>query len=464
MENWHNTDELDDLLGSDLDLDQAWSEFKKDKKKTRRFPIWWCFGFGSIFLLGMGWFFQNNISVEKEIEKPVGLELPSVTAIPSVEKVDLALIVEKDISQEEILPITNTSTRKRSIVSKQKASTIRENESIVASPKFGQLAYSMTNNQKVNSSQGIQEASSKKTLKNVNSSYPVAILQTIKSEANSQKIFISKELLNDKLVPLPLFPLTIPTQGVVQISIPNTPPTTSFSKKWGIGMTYLLANGTRSISDGEEAYTQRRQAEEQFLENNRIAFSVTKELSTSFFLQSGLILSQYRSKIEEDIQTLISPVEFEDVVIETHTQNDLTQEIIGTAQGSQLTINRFTRFQQYQTLSIPLQVGVQLPLSSYWQFRASTGVALSVYGQAKGHTFSSILPDGIYAPLSQLDYRKAGLIEGMGQLSLERSFGNTSLSLGVNGSIDLNNRLKQATSGMDKFSSYGIQMGVHRIF
>jgi len=438
MDNWHNTDELDELLGRELDLDQAWSEFKKEKKPTRRIPFWWCFGLGSILLLGVVGYFGNYINLKMNGQETAANLLHPSTAVPSFETSSSKKEKQATTSKEN----TTSSNRTKLNKSKAKAERIpsiqKRNPSIVQTPDLERKS------QLVEQDRGV-------VIDNTENNTPLkeeALINNTELEVTTIAS-LQSFLFHDKIERIP-----VPEQ---------TPPPTLNSKKWNIGIQYTLANAHRNISGGQEEYTQRRQ-EEEFLESNRIELLVSRNLSTHLFFQTGLSLNQYRSKLMEDIQTITSPVRYEDVITETHTQNNITQEIRGIAEGSQLAINRFTRYQKYQTLSIPLRIGVRVPLSPSWSIAASSGISFSLYGQTKGLTIASAVPDGNYIPLSQLGYKKVGVLEGMGQLSIERSFGNTTLNLGIQGAFDLNNRIKTTTSGMDKFRSYGLHFGIQRSF
>lgn len=442
MNNWHDTDELDELLGGELDLDQAWSEFKKDKKKTRRIPIWWCFGLGSILLLGVVWFAGNYIKLKMDSKETAAVLLHPSVAIPSFEKTTLSSDTEQALPQKEVLSSANNSIK-----------------GVITT----QSSYLMTSRQKINANPDSQKLSSDRKSQDNKSTYSVLSQDWINANQNNSKISSDEKSQNKKATPLPSLSLYLSPQRLEKIPIPYKIPLSKISpsftsKKWSVGINYAIANAHRNLTGGRADYTQRRQ-EEQFLEANRIELSITRDLSTYFFFQTGLAWTQYRSRIEENIQTITSPVQFENVITETQTKDNLTEEIIGTATGSQLIINRFTRYQRYQTLSIPVQLGVSLRLSSQWQLRASTGVLIGVLGQSAGNTFASALPDGVYQPVSELNYRTAGMLEGIGRLNLLRSFGKSHVTVGLQGALDINNRFKDTTSGVDKFSNYGVQVG-----
>ena len=442
MKNWHSLDELDELLGSELNLDQAWSEFKKDKKKTRRIPIWWYFGFGSIFFLGLVLYFGNSNNLKIDDKEIAANMLHDNAVIPCFENTPLSLEREKVTSQKEITSSTTVALNKEHYSKYKKRNTIQQ----VIEPSLDQIALLERHfflEEKDNS--------------------PAII--SIKEKTITNPI-VDENISNNALVEVAKIPALqsyLFPQRLDNISIPSEKHLPVLGKKWRGGINYTLARANRKLTGGQEAYIQRRQ-EEDFLRMERIDFFVTRDLSNYFFFQTGLALTQYRSKIVDDIQTIISPVLYENVITETQTRDDFTQEIIGTTEGSQLTINRFIRFQRYQTISIPLRLGIRIPLSPHWQLTANSGVAISVFSKAKGFTFSSALPNGEYIPLAQLEYRKVGLLEGLSGVGVERVFGNTTLNFGIQGTIDLNNRFNNKTSGVDKFSSYGIQIGLQRSF
>lgn len=441
MKKLHNTEELDELLGGELNLDQAWSEFNKDKKKTRRLPFWWCFGLGSSCLLGvLGVFMYLNIQ-----EQQTTMPIAHSSIYEKIAKPSLQLLENKENNTSTVVSswtnkeISNTTPLKTTpILVKKKRQTVS-----VSTPS---LEKNSDLTKKVNQV-------SKTPIKSLN--------QVVTFPSSTEDQAEQRTIREVKSIATLAFGLTL--QQEETISIVNKPHKVVNFPKWSIGLQYAWADANRTISGGQEAYTKRRQ-EEQFLESNRIAILATRNLSNSLFLQTGFTLTQYRSKLVEEIQTITSPINYENVVIETHTQNNLTQELIGVAQGSQLAINRYTRYQRYQTFSIPLRFGVRFPIGSYWHLTASSGIAFSLYGQAKGFTISSTSPDGTYIPLEQLNYVKTGLLEGMGQLNIERSFGKTILSIGVQGNADLTNRFRNNVFGKDKFRGHGLHFGFRRAF
>jgi len=476
MKKWPNTEQFDELLGSELDLDQAWSEFKKDKKKTRRLPFWWCFAFGGILLLGIVGYFGGFINLKKENQERVAYIVDSPIVVPPVENIPLSTPEKQSRRQIEQTVKTNSTNSTTSAIT----STIalgRNEQKIVPSLKRERL---LNLQNSVNVKSKSERLLNFKNLVNVNSD-PIPKLEEkhgykensdlLSPKTSATRSIENQSVNNDKqsenaileVPPIASLVFNLSYERAEKFPLLYEKDYPSNSKQWSLGINYSLANANRNLSEGLAAYTQRRQ-EEKFLESNKLEIVLSKNLAKRFFFQTGVSLTQYRAKLAEEIQTITSPVLYEDVVTETHTKGNLTQEIIGIAEGSQVALNRYIRFQRYQMLSIPLRLGVRFPLSHKWQIAASSGIAISLFGQTQGQTFSSALPDGIYIPLTQLEYRTAGLLEGIGQVAIERSFGNTSLSLGLQGTIDLNNRLTNTALGVDKFSNYGIHFGLRRTF
>lgn len=496
MKKGPNTEQFDELLGSELDLDQAWAEFNKEPKKTRRFPIWWCFGIGSIFLLGGLIYLVSNFSSYKDSkdsittveEAEVNIPEEPIISFPSEqelivpkEQISSSIIHQAKTSQTILSKITNRQEGKLSKtqrITENATSIFKESDtdlSVTTSMEIVQnyssekltksashLKEKDTDLSVIISKEVVQFTKPKSILKEGDTDLSVITSKELAQNYSSEKALQKETTLEAVAAIAPLLHF-LPSQGVREIPTATVQIPKRKYNKWSLGLHYSLGNANRKLSKGQVAYTQRRQ-KEQFLEANRLELVLSKNWTKFFFLQTGISLSQYRSKLVEEIQTINSPVFYENVVTETHTRNNLTEELIGIAQGSQLVINRYTRFQRYQTLSIPLRLGLRFPLWEQWQITASSGIAVSIFGQTKGLTFSSVLPDGIYVPIEELDYRKTGLIEGMGQLAIERSFGKTSLSLGLQSTFDLNNRFSNKDAGMDKFQNYGIYVGLRRTF
>lgn len=462
-EKWLDTEGLDESLGEELDLDLAWAEFEQAKEKKRPMPFWFWSALGSailvLSLVGIyyNWdmqkesqkviqFMPNN--VVQEIVKTIKTPATLIEEISDVHLKKSIIHPQKELTTELSLSLSN---EKEVAVAAPRTEMIRlENEFELKTLSDRERSIFVDNRRLDAEIIAIESASIPKKVPYINTNAVENISREISWESPNL------------LTPLPSL---IVSKRYVSPRILEGTNLAKIAKAWSFGISYEIGKSSRKIKGAEQTLVDKRQAEEQFKEFQSINFWATRTLGKRFYLQSGLAIGQYRSKFMEEIQVVKSPVAYENTLIETRTKDNVTEEIIGTAYGSQLTLAQRTRFQRYQTIALPVMVGIRLPLQDAWQLSAATGLSISVYHQFQGETFNTTLPDGNYTPIQNLGYRQAGVLEGVAQINIDKHWRDQwHFRVGLQARVDLNNRFKNKDLGQDKFSSYGLQFGVYKSF
>ncbi len=460
-ESWNDTNDLNEALGDDFDVAAGWEDFNHKKEKKRPIPFWlW----GALSILGVTifvYFFKGKHQQEiiQTIATNSSLTLNSNTS-PTIAIKDLN---EKNLAVNTIENNRHTNFSKSSNILRkavrknQKNSLIKStlaNEKNILLPKIdAQLLLAKDYKPKLQHNTGLTTNNGSKNKITTGATIPYSLMPS------SRKDYIN-------YLPSLIHPLTI--ERVVSIpqldnlSNLQTIPLAN-EKNWTLGLAYTYNSPKRVLKQNEEDYQNLRQEGEQFLEQQQVDFIATQSFNNGFFFSTGLTYGRYRSRLVEKIQVLQSPIVYNDVIIETQTQNNITNEIRGDAIGSQLSIKESTRYQVYQTLAIPIQIGMQIPIKRDWQLSFGTGVALNLWQHTKGFTYASTLPNGEFIPVASLGYRSAGTVEHISTLQLQKKITkDLRINLGLQTKFDLNNRMKKELGISDKWKSYGLSIGISR--
>lgn len=448
-------------LGSELDIDLAWSEFKQKK----RLVFWWP-ALGGVMII-LGFFFVNkwNRPIDIDTKKQITETTTSTNSIEKVIKSPLPTTpnVEARINNQAVTLITEGEGK--SITKTKNAKTK------IVDPKTIQLDKSDLN-----------------TTLNPSQKPQVAVIPTLSSRSNSTTIkgsissfIIEQKALqkitktNSQLFDTPLNQTKKDTRLLSEVRMLLTPltllklkaselPPLPLAKQnpqmlWALGITYQYSKIGRTIKGENIHYLDRRNFNEDFLESNHIAIKLRRQLKKGFYLQFGIHLSRYRAKLVDQYQTFEHKV-FENQVVEI-IQNGLQEEsIIGSVTGTQTQIHTNTRFQQYLELSLPLQLGWQIPLNQRLSIDLMTGARFSIWNKTSGYTFESATSIGTYQMLDELRYKKAGVITGVSSLLLSQQIGRgTTISAGIQAYYDWTNRLSDKSES-DKFYGYGLQISL----
>jgi len=452
-------------LGEDLDIDLAWEDFRQKKRKERLFPWWQYSGCLLIILGGL----IAGIWL-KSVANKTSLVLAD-SAIKNAK--EIVVIKPTTIEQESIFPpkssIELSSEKAEKILNE--AATISAsiklpkhpapNDKIEVSPIITKSKQQQTINNPLkntlthfsiatNNSRSIDGQLSTKTTANNPLQTPNNALPITKKASRLFEevplLFIPSALLSIEQSELPLF-------------IPKKLVTPSL---WEIGLSYQLSTVNRHLKGTNTAYINRRNTNETFLEANQLQVAIRRKLTPRFYLQSGIHFERYRASIVDRFQTF-EPKVFENQVVEIIRDGTQVENVIGDVTGTQENFYINTRFQQYLATSIPIQLGIQRPLTNTLRIDFTTGIRLSIWHQHIGNTFQSATSIGTYQAINQLGYKNAGVITGLSSLSLSQKIGRyTKINLGMQAHYDLTNRLSDDAGNVDKFYGYGLQIGLIR--
>jgi len=449
---WKDTNELNEALGDNFDVAAGWADFNQKKEKKRPIPFWF---WGTLSMIGLtlivGLFYcQHKLSANHASVKVSSQLLLEEEPSTAVSYINIAANYSKE-KQPSSVEGTKVISDRRSKVLKTLGGHTPITTTVLVSPKYAQSIIPL-------STKNTFQKGNKKLQNHLLKDNMLAVKKT--KQATTKLLSLKRNSID--YLPILLNPLVVVETKVVPTKHTQTIPITP-DKKWALGLAYTYNRPERKINGADEEYQNLRQTGEQFLEQQQVSLSIAHSFNRTFFLSTGFTYGRYRSRLVEKIQTLQSPVTYDNVVVETQTQNNITNEVKGTAIGSQLSINQSTRYQLYQTLTIPVQLGVQLPLNRNWDVSLLSGVGLNVWQHSSGNTYASTLPNGEFTPINTLGYRSWGTVESISNVQLQRKITKQlNLNLGLQAKFDLTNRLQNNGGVSDKWKSYGLSIGISK--
>lgn len=488
MKEWYNIEELNESLGSDLDIDQAWARFR-NKRKRRVLPILIPAFFG-IGILLFGIYFltnpnQSSTSKTEVVENDVNYA--DLNTINDKEESHLntyekgLVLVDRDsinLTKTGSKVITNSSPQKISIQNEN--TIIQGNEDIAAASRAlttsGEKLSS--HNQKIrhNSLEDVYGMGQKATA-DQNEFVGVKAITKInqldihrsgkKDHFVNENIIVTYKGHKIKFYPLQLAPVPDRVQFLTSnraqylpmLQMPTESEYSNDKPKWTVGLIHSIGMMNRSVKS-DLAYDKQRREEESVLESNHLQFSIGRNLGSRLHMSTGISLGHYRTKLTNQIQRIFSPEFYDNSVISTLTQNGITENVLGTAVGSKTVITENIRYQRYQNISIPIDLGFTIAQFNRWSIGLGLGMEYSIYSQVKGNTIESIFPTGEYIPIDELGYRSYGLMEGKYSLSVRRQIANHLFAhAGYTGRRDLNSRLVESET-VDLFGAHSFSFGL----
>ncbi|MEM1219013.1 MAG: hypothetical protein AAGH79_08870 [Bacteroidota bacterium] len=139
------------------------------------------------------------------------------------------------------------------------------------------------------------------------------------------------------------------------------------------------------------------------------------------WLESGLAFQQYNSQITYD-QELVEFQTLENQVIAyVEYANGTIEEFRGETIATVTTLESFTGWQKHRILSIPVQVGIGLPLPSRSQVGIYLGGSYGILANHGGYGVNSVNAERVL--LNDLAIRKTNLFQWQASLFAEQSFG-----------------------------------------
>jgi len=481
-ENWHISDNINEMLGDHLDVDQAWNNFNNRKKKKGAF-FWYKAGFvlltifvisisAIVFYIGNDTVFKKDTQLlsDKKVEssqskktKSTDVEKRDLRSLKTVEEEEVSNIIlpekknEKgpsiktnlsDKLEKEIIKIDRVIQKKSSfVIENNKDATVESNTNI--SPEFD---LKNTNSKDANiplnyvdelNIKPVESTTNKQGLPKVDDLDNVLAFKQI----NELEILDLDQALYSKKENLPM------------AFIPN------HKSSWSLGFVYGYNKVNRDLSGDDDLYLNRRVEGEKFLEAQYAALKIKRTLNKYLFVSTGLGFNQYRSKINDQIQ-LVETRELHGQVVEIRKKDGIIQQINGTLISTTTTLVENIRYQSYRSIYIPLEIGLQYPFGKKWKVEISSGINYNILQKTKGNIYQSSYSIGEYEPLSSGNYKSHSLVEGVINAKLARKiYNNLEIQIGINARADLNNRMGNNDSNtMDKFQSIGAEIGIFKQF
>lgn len=457
MKEQYKMDHINETLGSNLDLDRAWSNFENKKRRRGAF-VWLPIGlFFGVFVLGIWFLFHKaelrNRSISKNYINSTNQSQYENIEQQNNKKGGGVNITDKYVGQDAL----NSNEKKQDVIDKRSTLDIEKEESISSvttrMQKEGSLIVQL-GSIKLNKGDVTQLLDDRENTRSSENENATNTPNVIPSRIGISPLsFISHNILLDQVEYVPMTLRYIQARKLKE----------SKKSNWIWGISHSIGFVQRSV-DSDLEYDKLRDESENVLESNHFQFHVNKKIGNRFYLSTGLTVGQYRTKLTNQVQKVFSPVFYENSVLETLTQNGLTQEVLGTAVGSKTVIFQNIRYQRYQNIAIPIDLSMSVLEWNRWNINLGVGMEYSVLQRAKGSTIASTSPVADYVSLSELGYRSQGMVEGKYFLQGSRQITNDlHISFGYQGRQDLVSR-RIGKYGQDKFRSHSLQLGLHMGF
>ena len=483
-EKWKEIKKASEGLGNNLDLDKAWERFDNSREKDKKRPIlWWLYGLGGLaltllFALTMyfGFWSSNSNDISKvtypvaptEISENKSIKEKADTRSKSnsntstiqdkeVSKPNLNLVKHKVIDLDKPQETAKINSSNSVGLPTEIVTTQAENFNSVSFSNYSSLSAGINKNEFATNQKNKTAADFLLNTKNSNED---------KLAAGTSNAITLLRLLRvlDRLDSKIIYERPVSTFSYSNMNFlfaENAPKAIRQNKNWTFELKYSYALMGRNTDWSPSLFNQRRTEDETLKENNVIEALFSRQLTQNLNIHSGVVVSQFRTTTFE-VEQKIENIEFEDVVIYQLISEGEVTEVIGTISGTTTTITERTRHQKYQSLSIPIYLSFNYDLNRNWSTYLSGGFTFGIIQNAKGDIFSSEFSTGEFQPISNLNYRKSGTVEGILGLGIKRKINNsTDASFGLRFSHDLNSRRKEIVDN-EKFRSYGLSIGLIR--
>jgi len=496
--NWNHLKKLADDLGNDLNTEDAWNRFEKRREKQKRRLIFWfpyktigVFAILIFALFSSQYIFQeksdSTILSKKENSTKGDLQINNNhiqqlkrqfhaldhnknnaetvienSSIPSTQKSNHKNAIPKERNSHSNLAIDNNTKSVSTIHTKFNTNTSKNpNPTIQINHQSKQSNFNST---AVKSKFDSSHRNEKNTINQKEIAQVAQDLnQNILEDEFSREIlrFESRSIIH----PLQILDSKLAVHNYIQLADRYKKAYKQFNTTLAFQARYIFGFANRTLLGDNSEFINRRKNQEEFRVTNAIELLLTKSISPVFSLSSGLSINHYRSKLFEVNQELVQNISFSDVLLELRTKNGVSQEIRGEYNGSQTIITERIRYQNYVDLSIPFYVDVNIKVLPKLNLVMSAGASISLYNSSNGFTFQSEVSQGMYQKLSQLNYRKIGLAQGIMNISFNLNISdNFDIQFGGQLRNDLNSRIKSGHNTSDKFRSNGIIIGIRKQF
>lgn len=440
-------DSLYDRLGTKeerVDLDDLWTELESKRfprKKKRRLLFWWLFPF---ILLISGMFFTRFYigdkpknedklidTARKEEELIAGSEKQNQEKFLLPTKIEKGKI-EKDSSASQNIKLSQRETGTVKVLKFPETSiAYRTVNQLLSEPTFKE--------HKPNGPlKAVSKAATNPSLFSEVSSHD--------TPKNEQKALLS-EFTPIKTIPFMVLDYyrDLPLSSFVSLVKREK----LFSKEFLVLGSY----GNMSIQ---------QEVPEVGLDKYELGVAYRNYFSPSFYIQTGLGLQQYTTRMESEREALKSTTEIDTAVIIYH------QGIIVDVQLDSLSTEHVdtyldVRYQKFRTLRIPILLGYNYELSERFSINASGGFSFNIINMYNG-TFRQMDEELI---VDNNTFRKIGNIDFISGLSLRMRLSNTwTLNLGGSLNLDLRNRLNKNGSNNEsrRFRSINASIVIGKLF
>ena len=511
LKRYNQRDKIDQLLGSDLDVEAAWNEF--DYQKRRKRPLlFWLIGVMSILLVSICTYSLIHLPIEADNSKSnsdimADYKSPNSDGKPSLNQEEA--ISDKNNSDNiadynSINPDDNISLSEEgsnSLKDKhEQLSKQQVNQKLSTNDQFDRqtnnINYSDINTHKIeklleikdlalipneNTKQGKETAFRKnnKTEQvelNLYSKQKLPFfekntlslsqeMEMEKSESPVTNVTIAHSKMKFPLLPLLQHGgLNYDTKSQISLLPKVSVVTTALDQKSKYSLSLYSGIGafTRSLAYSEDNLLQqrRRDNEKPFL-SQTIGVGFNIELTDKLYLESGLSFTNNISRIRDIIQQTVSTEQSEDVLIAYQIKGGVSQNIFGTASVDNIEVVEKTRFQQYRSLSIPIALSYAQPINNRFRVELGAGLQYALLQSTIGETYNSLESIGEYGPVSDYGYKSSHHFEFRTHAGI-RSYLSDQIEIGVRTTLlsDMNSRSSGVAGFSDRFNSFTISFQI----
>lgn len=444
---------------SPMDFDAAWESLEQSRKKKKRggFIYWYLIGAGFILAVSVLFYYQKNIDTnhysakikaQATSKKIINHPVPAELTAPKTKTLD-----EPQIStiKNELNQFSQKTNKKEKTIATSFNSYSSHNEKLTKSTK-------PTTSFDKNLQSTIAPT---KNIQNTNT----ASIENAKS--------VSKELIADKktkqviLQQSPLinnlsFIANSANKPENSIAIKNYPGPSK--NKWSISFATGYAVTDKQIIAGSTStqdYAAFRANNETGLDLITSELSIQRQLNDYFSLASGIRFQNFTDRFTDQYQTT-SPQLFEDQVIEIITLRDGTEEkVLGAVEGTVDSTFSITRYNTTQQISIPLEIGVRIPINGQLYSTLSGGLAVGIFNQSKGIIYNEQLQIGQYELLSDISESSLSLSQANLSIGLGWQFArNWAIESQIYGGTHLNGIKNNKNNLKEKYKWMGINLGI----
>ena len=233
----------------------------------------------------------------------------------------------------------------------------------------------------------------------------------------------------------------------------------------GAGIGYgLSSRKLSSISNSSSELVDSRNKYETAYDKAFLNFSYQFFVTPKLFLESGLQLELWSDKLVGEIN-ISQNVQKVNVISVNEYRDGRLEKVYGLVTYDEKVSKTINAWNYQMKLDIPVKIGYRLSISDKLDLSVTAGIHLGVYNDYNGHYV--IQNDSSYRieNVDGLDYRSTGLLSGViGVDGIYHISPQWSISLGLVGETDLNNRSKKISGMTDKYRSLAFRIGGYRKF